>query len=394
MTQPDTKYLNSLKARYAKASKKERTKMLDEYVATTCCHRKHATAVLGGKRQRVKHPIHRPRRRQYTDEDARAVLALAELFDHICSKRLRVAMNNEVAQLRLSGFLDVSAECYERLQHISPATMDRLRIRYGRGRARARGFTKPGTLLKSQIPVRTWAEWNEGRPGFCEVDLADHSGGNPRGDHAWTLIFTDIKTTWTECVAVRNKAQTHVFAGVKRVRRRLPFPLLGIDSDNGSEFINNELYRYCQQEHITFTRTRAGRKNDNAHVEQKNWSVVRRAVGYQRYDTPEQLHLLNRFYSVLRLYINFFIPTMKLLRKERQGSKVKRVYDKPQTPYARTLASPEVSDEDKAELRATYQALDVVQLRRQLDQLLDQLLSLPADESDVAVGETEAPDTS
>ena len=141
-------------------------------------------------------------------------------------------------------------------------------------------------------------------------------------------------------------------------------------------------------------RTRAGRQNDNAHVEQKNWSVVRRAVGYQRYDTPEQLHLLNRFYSVLRLYINFFIPTMKLLRKERQGSKVKRVYDKPQTPYARTLASPEVSDEDKAELRATYQALDVVQLRRQLDQLLDQLLSLPADESDVAVGETEAPDTS
>jgi len=394
MTQPDTKYLNSLKARYAKASKKERSKMLDEYVATTGCHRKHATAVLGGQRQRVKHPIRRPRRRRYTDEDARAVLVLAELFDHICSKRLRVAMNNELIQLRQSGFLDVGPQCYERLQHVSPATMDRLRTRYGRGRVRARGFTKPGTLLKSQIPVRTWAEWNEDRPGFCEVDLADHSGGNPRGDHAWALIFTDIKTTWTECVAVRNKAQTHVFAGVQRVRRRLPFPLLGIDSDNGSEFINNELYRYCQREHITFTRTRAGRKNDNAHVEQKNWSVVRRAVGYERYDTPEQLHLLNRLYSVLRLYINFFIPTMKLLRKERQGSKVKRVYDKPQTPYARVLASPEVSDEDKAELRATYQVLDVVQLRRQLDQLLDQLLSLPADESDVAVGETEAPDTS
>jgi hypothetical protein len=175
--------------------------------------------------------------------------------------------------------------------------MDRLRARYGRRRGRARGFTKPGTLLKSQIPIRTWAEWNEDRPGFCEVDLVDHSGGHSRGDHAWTLIFTDIKTTWTECVAVRNKAQTHVFAAVQRVRRRLPFPLLGIDSDNSSEFINNELYRYCQREHITFTRSRAGRKNDNAHVEQKNWSVVRRAVGYERYGTPEQLYLLNRYAS-------------------------------------------------------------------------------------------------
>jgi len=373
MTQPDTKYLSSLKARYAKASKQERSKMLDEYVATTGCHRKHATAVLGGQRQRVKHPVHRPRRRRYTDEDVRAVLALAELFDHICSKRLRVAMNNELAQLRQSGFLDVRPECYERLQHISPATMDRLRARYGRRRGRARGFTKPGTLLKSQIPVRTWAEWNEDRPGFCELDLVDHSGGNLRDDHAWTLIFTDIKTTWTECVAVRNKAQTHVFAAVQRVRRRLPFPLLGIDSDNGSEFINNELYRYCQREHITFTRSRAGRQNDNAHVDQ---------------------YLLNRLYSVLRLYTNFFIPTMKLVRKEHQGSKVKKTYDKPQTPYARVLASPEVSEEDKAELRATYQVLDVVQLRRQLDQLLDQLLSLPADESDVTMDPTGGLETS
>jgi len=380
MTQPDTKYLNSLKARYAKASKKERSKILDEYVATTGYHRKHATAVLGGKRQRVKRPIRRPRRKRYTDEDARAVLALAELFNHICSRRLRVAMNNELAKLRQRGFLDVCPECYERLQHIRPATMDRLRARYGRRRGCTRGFTKPGTLLKSQIPVRTWAEWNEDRPGFCKLDLVDHSGGNSRGDHAWTLIFTDIKTTWTECVAVRNKAQTHVFAAIQRVRVRLPFPLLGIDSDNGSEFINDELYRYCQREHITFTRSRAGRKNDDAHAEQKNWSVVRRAVGYERYDTPRQLLLLNRWHSVLRLYTNFFIPAMKLVRKERQGSKVKKVYHEPQTSYARTLASPEVPDEDKEELRAAYQQLDVVQLRRQIDQLLDQLSSQSEDE--------------
>jgi hypothetical protein len=375
MTQKDTKYLASLKARYAKASKKGRSQILDEYVATTGCHRKHAIAVLSGRRQRVKGPIRRPRRAIYTDEDARAILALADLFDHICSKRLRAAMDNELPKLRLCGFLDVSPESYVRLQRVSPSTMDRLRRRYGRRRGRSRGLTKPGTLLKSQIPIRTWADWNEDQPGFCEMDLVDHSGGNTRGDHAWTLTFTDIKTGWTECVAVRNKAQKHVFAAIKRVRERLPFPLLGVDSDNGSEFINDELYRYCKRERITFTRSRVGRKNDDAHVEQKNWSIVRRTVGYRRYDTSHQLHLLNRLYSVLRLYVNFFLPVMKLAKKERHGSKVKKTYDDPQTPFARVLASPDVSDENKNALRTAYQELDVVQLRQQIDDLIEQLWS-------------------
>jgi hypothetical protein len=382
MTQKDTKYLASLKARYAKASKKERSQILDEYVATTGCHRKHAIAVLSGRRQRVKRPIRRPRRAIYTDEDARAILALADLFDHICSKRLRVAMDNELPRLRLCGFLDVSPESYARLQRVSPSTMDRLRRRYGRRRGRSRGFTKPGTLLKSQIPIRTWADWNEDKPGFCEMDLVDHSGGNTRGDHAWTLTFTDVKTGWTECVAVRNKAQKHVFAAIQRVRGRLPFPLLGVDSDNGSEFINDQLYRYCQREHITFTRSRVGRKNDGAHVEQKNWSIVRRTVGYRRYDTFRQLHLLNRLYSVLRLYVNFFLPVMKLVKKERHGSKVKKTYDDPQTPLARVLASPDVSDENKNALRTAYQELDVVKLRQQIDDLIEQLWSQSEEEED------------
>lgn len=384
MTQHDTKYLASLKARYAKASRKERSQILDEFVATTGYHRKHAIAVLRGKRQRATGPIRRPRRARYTDEDGRAVRLLADLFDHICSKRLRVAMNNELAKLYQSGFLKVSPVCYERLQQVSPATMDRLRARYDHQRGRARGFTKPGTLLKSHIPVRTWAEWDEDRPGFCELDLVDHSGGNTRGDHAWTLTFTDVKTGWTECIAVRNKAQKRVFAAIRRIRERLPFPLLGIDSDNGSEFINDQLYRYCRQEHILFTRSRAGRKNDSAYVEQKNWSVVRRTVGYRRYDTTRHLYLLNRLYSVLRLYVNFFLPVMKLLKKERHGSKVKKVYDDPKTPYARVLDSPDVPEENKEVLRTAYQTLDVVQLRQQIDGLLDQLWTQPAEEQPTA----------
>ena len=228
----DAKYLASLKKRYKKASKKARSKILDEYVQTTGHHRKHAIAVLSGKRIRVQRPIRRPRSVIYGAEDARALETLGDVFDGINSKLLRVALDNELEPLYQNGFLHVSPACHERLKHISPATMDRLRAQHGRrpvGR-KSRSRTKPGTLLKDQIPIRTWAEWNEDRPGFTEMDLVAHDGGNPRGEHVWTLNFTDIKTGWTECAATRNKAQTHVFTAIRLVQRRLPFPLLGVDS--------------------------------------------------------------------------------------------------------------------------------------------------------------------
>jgi hypothetical protein len=375
VSQPNDEYLVSLKKRYAKATKKERGKILDEYVKTTACHRKHASAVLSGKRKRVKRPIRRPRRTTYTAEDARAIEEISGIFDGINSKLLRVAMDNELAHLYENGQVAMSPDSYERLKHISAATMDRLRARHGRrgAAARRRGRTKPGTLLKQQIPIRTWADWNEDRPGFTEMDLVAHDGGNPRGDHVWTLDFIDIKTGWTECAAVPNKAQIHVFAAIRVVRSRLPFPLLGVDSDNGSEFINNELVRYCDQEHLTFTRSREGHKNDNAYVEQKNWTAVRRLVGDLRFDTPEQLAWLNELYECLHLYLNFFVPIMRLKEKVRVGSKVKRVYDTPQTPYARTLVSPHISKVVKAKLRLAYKHLDVVELKRTIDRLVDLL---------------------
>jgi hypothetical protein len=375
MSQPDHEYLKSLKKRYAQATQKERGKILDEYVKTTGCHRKHAIAVLSGKRQRVKRPIRRPRSTVYIAEDAQALETLSDLFDGINSKLLRAALDECLQPLYESGYLQMSPACYERLRQISPASIDRLRFRYGRrpvGR-HSRSRTKPGTLLRDQIPIRTWADWNEDRPGFTEMDLVAHDGGHPRGEHAWTLCFTDIKTGWTECVATRNKAQKHVLTAIRLAQRRLPFPLLGVDSDNGSEFINDELLRYCTDEHLTFTRGRPGRKNDNAHVEQKNWSVVRRFVGDLRFDTPAQLKLLDQLYDVLHDYVNFFLPVMKLKEKVRQGSKVKRLYDKPQTPYARVLASPDVSRKVKTHLRAVYQQLDVVDLKQQIDRVLDQL---------------------
>lgn len=376
MSQADERYLARLRTRYRRASRKERSAILDEYVKTTGYHRKYAIGVLNGKRKRAQHPVRRPRGAIYGDAESRALLLLSDLFDGICSKRLRAAMDVELPHLYEAGHLQVSPACYRKLMQVSPSTIDRLLAGRRPSGGKARGFTKPGTLLKDRIPIRTWADWNEDRPGFCEMDLVDHSGGYTiRGaDHAWTLCFTDVKTAWTECVAVRNKAQVHVFAAIQDARRRLPFPLRGIDSDNGSEFINHQLYRYCRQEELTFTRGRAGKKNDNAYVEQKNWSVVRRAVGYHRYHTPPQLDLLNRLYAVMHFYVNFFLPVTKLKEKSRVGSKVKKRHDKPQTPYARVLASPQVSEDHKALLRETYALLDLVYLRQQVVSLQDQLL--------------------
>lgn len=369
----DGQYLDSLKERYAKASKKERGQILDEYVQTTGYHRTYAAAVLSGQYQYARRPIRRPRHTLYTAEEARAVDAISDIFDEINAKLLRAAMDVELDHLVESGALKISPECHERLKQISPASIDRVRARYGRRRSKSRHRTKPGTFLKSQIPIRTGTDWNEDRPGFVEIDLVGHDGGRTRGDYCLTLDVTDVKTGWTECVATRNKAQKHVFEALQAARRRLPFPLLGIDSDNGSEFINDELLRYCVQEELTFTRGRPGHKNDNPHVEQKNWTAVRRFVGDLRYDTPQHLKLLNQLYVVLHCYLNFFIPVMKLKEKVRKGSKVKRVYDTPQTPYARALASPHVSADVKTQLQVTYQHLSVAQLKRQINQIVKQL---------------------
>jgi hypothetical protein len=376
MSRVDEKYLKLLKKRYYAANKKEKGVILNEFVKTTGFGRKYAIALLNGKRDYVKHVIRRPRSVVYGSAQIPPLLIMVDLFDGICSKRLRAAMNTELPRLYDAGSLQLSPEIYGKLMDISPASMDRLLVGRRPQVKKPRHFTKPGTLLKHQIPIRTWADWDEDQPGFCEMDLVDHCGGRviPGADHAWTLCFTDIKTAWTECMAVQNKAQVHVFAAICRVRERLPFPLLGIDSDNGSEFINDQLYRYCRDEEITFTRGRAGKKNDSAYVEQKNWSVVRRAVGYCRYDTPEQLELLNRLYAVMHFYVNFFLPVMKLESKTRVGSKIKRNYDVPLTPYARVLACPEISEEHKGQLRETYELLNLIDLRRQINELQDQLL--------------------
>ena len=370
--------------RYQRSRKKEKSLILSELVELTEYSRTYASRVLRqqgrlnpGKRSLVVDKRRRSRRQRspFYDEQVKAALVqIWKVMDYICGKRLQPALAEMVVVLERHHELRCDPGTRAKLLRVSAATIDRLlhseRRKYElRGRAR----TKPGTLLKHQIPIRTFAEWNEQQPGFGEIDLVGHDGGVAAGDYCQTLDLTDIATTWTETMAVRNKAQARVFEALQKVRQNLPFPLLGLDSDNGSEFINDELLRYCKQEQISFTRSRPYRKNDSCFVEQKNYSIVRRAVGYARYDTDAQCQLLNELYSHLRLYTNFFLPTMKLKSKQRVGSRVTKCYDQALTPYQRVMQSKLVSKSKKERLRAKYATLNPAALKRKIERVQQRL---------------------
>jgi hypothetical protein len=319
--------------------------------------------------------VKRTRRKTYDEAVLRPLKKIWKMLDYVCGKRLAAALPETIAALQRHQELHLRGEVRSKLCRISGATIDRLLApEKKRLQLKARCGTKPGTLLKHQIPVRTYADWDEDRPGFSEVDLVSHEGGYARGDFAQTLDLTDVCTGWTELAAVPNKAQVWVFEALEQVRERLPFPLLGLDSDNGGEFINHHLHGYCQQEQITFTRSRAYQKNDNCYVEQKNYTVVRRTVGYARYDQPEQVQLLNELYRHVRLQVNFFLPSQKLKEKVRRGSRVTKRYHPPQTPCQRVLASNQVSEANKQRLRQQYLTLNPAQLDRDIRRLQEQLL--------------------
>jgi hypothetical protein len=271
----------------------------------------------------------------------------------------------------------MTAEIEAQLCQMSLSTIDRLLRPYRQlGGRRPFTTTKPGGLLKSSIPIRTFADWQEDCPGFLEVDLVSHCGESAEGFYLTTLSTVDVASGWSECVGAWGKGQERVGGAIHRVRQRLPFPFLGLDSDNGSEFINQHLYSYCRRQGIIFTRSRSYKKNDSCHVEQKNWSVVRRLVGYDRYSSRAALETLNRIYALLRLYINFFQPVMKLMGKTRHGSKVRKVYDTAKTPYQRLLEFGVLTEEKQQELAATYHGLNPVLLLKQINENLECLWRL------------------
>jgi hypothetical protein len=359
--------LAALRPRYHKAKRAEKGRILDELVATTGYHRKYAIQLLN-------HPPRRPARRRRVGQRTYggAVRAALEqvwrIANRICGKRLVAGLPALVEALERHGELHLEAETRQLLLAMSAATADRLlaRLRQGVPRHGLR-TTKPGTLLKQMIPIRTFAEWNDVKPGFMEVDLVAHGGDSPAGEFVHSLDMVDVATRWSECVAIPNRSQAAVKAAIITARGRLPFPLRGLDSDSGAEFINANLLRYCEQEQITFTRSRPYKKNDQAYIEQKNWSNVRQLVGYDRYEDQTACEALNRLYETWHLYSNFFQPVMVLVSKERAGAKVKKRYDQPKTPYQRALDSPEVTEEDKERLRQLYPTLNPAALLRQIE---------------------------
>jgi hypothetical protein len=372
--------------RYRKAGKKDKGRILDEFTQLTRYNRSYASWVLRmwGKRIRINNKlvivgdwrkrIRRNKPRSYDEKVLSGLRKIWVIMDCMCGKRLVGVIGELIPVLEEHGEIELDTRTKQKLLKISASTIDRaLAPERKRLLIRTRSRTKPGTLLKHKIPIKTFSQWDEQRPGFVEIDLVGHDGGNIGGDYIQTLDVTDVCTGWTETQAVRNKAQVWVFEALKRIRECLPFKLLGIDSDNGSEFINGELYRYCLKEEITFTRARAYRKNDNCYVEQKNWSVVRRALGYLRYDTQGELEIINRLHGYLRLYTNHFQPVMKMIEKTREGSRVKKKYDKPRTPYQRVLDTCDVEKGKKEALKREHVKLNPAELKRQITRLQDKL---------------------
>ena len=300
-----------------------------------------------------------------------------EATDRLCSKRLKPFLPEMVRILVDHKELEVRSEVARQLYEVSAATIDRLLQPYRRmGARRSFSATRPGSLLKGSIPIRTFGEWEEGVPGYLEIDLVAHCGESTEGSYVTTLSTVDVATGWVEHRGVWGKGQDRVVGAIDQISQRAPFTIRGLDSDNGGEFINQKLYDYCQRHGIIFTRSRPYKKNDNAHVEQKNWSVVRRLVGYDRYTSKAALEQLNHLYRYLRLYVNFFQPVMKLKHKSRHGAKVHKVYDTARTPYQRLLESDVLASERREALEELYRSLNPLKLRERIDQELERLWAL------------------
>jgi integrase-like protein len=354
--------------RYREASSRLKEVILDEFVAATGYARTYAIRLLNHPAN-LKLTIARPRPPRYGPEVQQALHLAWTAANHICTKRLVPFLPTLVTSLEQHGHLQLSEPCRLQLLSMSAATADRLLRPYRQQERHGLSMTKSGTLLKKQIPIRTFQEWNDVKPGFLEADLVAHCATQADGSFLWTLTLTDIATGWTECLALLNKSQETVIAALKRAQHLLPFAVQGIDTDNGSEFINVELLTFCEQEQLTFTRGRPRHSNDQCYVEQKNGQIVRQVVGYDRFVGELAYRQLTELYRALRLYVNCFQPRVLLQTKQRDGSKLRRTYDEAQTPMQRLLISGALPANKQQELLRITQALDPLRLLQQLEHL-------------------------
>lgn len=346
--------------RYHAAGRSEKKQILDEFIKVTGYHRKHAIRAL--KRVSGTCPEPTPRSRVYDEAVRGALTILWEAADRICGKRLKQAIPTLVGAMERYGHLQLEAEVRRRLLGMSAATMDRLLkpVREaGKGARRRSGINTP---LRRSIAVRTFNDWNDPPPGFFEMDMVAHCGKSVAGSYAHSLVLTDIASGWTEAAAMVVREQTLITVTVEEIRGKLLFPMLGLDVDNDSAFINETVVDYCRERKIELTRSRAYRKNDQAWIEQKNGSVVRRLVGYGRLEGVAAAEALGALHEVARLYVNFFQPSFKLKSKVRNGARVTKKYHVPATPYERLLASARVTEQCKEQLRQVFSTLDPVEL--------------------------------
>jgi hypothetical protein len=353
--------LAAVAGRYHSSTRAERIRILDEFAALTGYHRKHVMRLfrVGPSDRRS---ASRPQRRVYDDAVREALIVLWEASDRICGKRLKALIPTLVPAMERHGHLVLAPEIRGRLLAISAATIDRaLKRQRERGGARVRRRGSPSTIRRS-IPVRTFADWGDPPPGFVEADLVAHSGPVASGAFVQTLVLTDVATGWTECAPLLVREQTLLVGVLTELRRLMPFSLLGLDVDNDSVFMNETVRDYCLNEGIELTRCRPYRKNDQAHIEQKNGAVVRRIVGYRRFEGMLAAKELARLYATTRLFVNAFQPSFKLAGKERDGARVRKRYHVPTTPCDRLLADPRTSLDVRSRVETLRANLDPVRL--------------------------------
>ncbi len=362
--QTKAELLGALRERYVRVTKAEKTKVLDEFVAVAGCHRKHAIRLLTTVGSRTTEPS-AVDRRTYGEAVRQALIVLWEAADRICGKRLKAILPSLITALERHGHLALDPTVRQDLLSASAATIDRL-LASVRSSATKRKKRKTATKPSQQVPIRTFADWKEPLPGYLEIDFVAHCGSFMQGTFLWSLVATDVCSGWTEVVPLVAREQTLVTEGLEVMRRQFPMPILGIDSDNDSAFINETLLAYCQQQKLEFTRSRAYQKNDQAWIEQKNGAVVRRFVGYERFSGMVAGQCLAQLFQAVRLYVNHFQPSFKLKTKTREGAKVKKVYHKPITPCARLLANASVAEAVKERLRSERDRLDPLELLQRI----------------------------